>query len=332
MGKFIILAFGLFFTTLLSAQDFKTHILKINDHPLHVVTWGEINNVDKPAIVLLSGPIDSWHSDSAWWAGIGKALSETHRVIAIDRAGIATQNADAPLGYLPFAKDVKATLNHFKVQQSTLIAFASSNITAIQYFSIYPEQQHISRVVMIDPDVLTDFSAARYSSDAKPFRDNLEPYLAYIGEGKYIPRVEQKNAMDKDTITKLVGEKNAVEWALVDAMADARLNIINQQNLFKEIAIYGEELAQAKQLNWPASIPLIIIDTQFEQAYIAHTEDEEAKKGLAQWQADGKKYYQSLSKLSPNNRYIEVNSEAHLYQYAEPKALLNIVRKFSKQE
>lgn len=323
------LMLGLAFCSSVSAHDFKRQTLEIDNHPLHVVTWGNVADASLPAIVLLSGPIDSWHSDSAWWADTGRRLSETHRVIAIDRAGIATQNSDAPVGYLHLADDLKAALTHFNVKHATLIAFASSNIAAIQYFTKFPQQQHVNRVIKIDPDVLTEFSIARYNSDTKPFKDNLEKYLAFIGEGKYVPRVEQKNGMDKETIAKLVGEQNKVEWELVDKMATVRLNIVNQQNLFKEIAIYGQELQQVKDLEWPTSIPTVIVDTQFEQAYIAQTEDEEARKGLADWQADAKSYYQTISKLSPSNKYIEVESEAHLYQYADPEALLKIVKDIS---
>lgn len=312
------------------ADSFVSKTAKVAKHPVHVVTWGDMADATKSALVLLSGPIDSWHSDSAWWASIGKSFSQTHRVIAIDRAGIATGNEQAPLGYVHLAKDMNTLLHKYQLSDVTLVAFASSNVSVMTYFSAYPDQQRIKRVVMIDPDVLTDFSIARYAADTKPFKDNLEKYLVYIGEGKYIPRVQQKNEIDKKTLTELAGNDTSVEWPLVELMAEHRLNIVNQQNLFKEIAMYAEELEQVKDVLWPNHIPLLLFDSAFEAAYAEKTEDLDAKKGLLDWQQDGEQYYRDLVNQSDQGQYIKLESQAHLYQFDEPEKFIELVRKFSQ--
>lgn len=311
------------------ANSFVSSLVPLPTHPIHVVTWGDMNNVSKPTMILLSGPIDSWHSDSAWWASVGKQLAKTHRVIAIDRAGVATHNQSAPLGYLHFAKDLNSLISHFNISQATLLAFASSNITVMKYLSDYPDQQVVKRVVMIDPDVLTEFSIARYTSDTQPFKDNLEKYLEYIREGKYTPRVQQKNQMDKQTLTELSGDTNSVEWSLVAHMAKLRLDIVHQQNFFKEIAMYGEELNQVKDISWPASVALLLFDSAFEAAYAKKTEDQEAKQGLLAWQQDGERYYRHLVSQSDQGQYVLLDNEAHLYQFAETEKFIKTVVDFS---
>lgn len=310
---------------------FQSNLTEVDGHPIHTITWGDFNDKDKPAVILLSGPIDSWHSDSAWWAGMGKSLARSFRVLAIDRAGIATNNPNAPLGYLHLGEDLAELITQYQLDDVTVVAFSSSNMSVMNYFNLYPKQNKVKRVIMIDPDVLTEFSVNRYSDDAKPFKDNLEKYLDYIGQGKYTPRVIQKNQSDLDTLRALNTNSNEIDWDMVDKMAKARLDLENQKNLFKEIARYGEELTHAKTLKWPKSVPLIVIDTQFEEAYIEHTQDEEAKDGLLAWSKDGAGYYQDLASQSEQGQYLLVETKAHLYQFAEPEKLLQMIREFGNK-
>lgn len=310
------------------AGGFKSQVITLNAHPSHLVTWGDLQDTTKPPIILLSGPIDTWHSDSAWWAANGRLLSEHFRVFALDRAGIATENTNAPVGYLPLASDVYQLIKGFNLENPVVLAFASSNITLMSYLDEYQDKAPLKAVVMIDPDVLTPFSIARYKQDAEPFKQNLEKYLAYIGEGKYVSRVEQKNQQDRAVLEALTDKVN-VEWPLVEKMFKHRLSIVNQQNQFREIAGYGAELEAVAEHAWTESIPLLVIDTQFEQKYIENTEDEEAIKGLQAWQQDAKRYYQSLVKQSRKGEYVEVKSKAHLYQVAHAEELVKKVKAFS---
>ncbi len=302
-------------------------IVELASQPIHVASWGNIDDHSLPAVVLLSGPIDTWHSDSAWWASIGDPLSKDYRVFAPDRAGIATTNDKAKLGYLPFAEDLKLLFTQYNITKAKVVAFASSNVTLMKYFSQYPQQQHIASVIMIDPDVLTDFSIARYTGDAQPFADNLDKYITYIGEEKYIPRVQQKNASETAQIKALLPAESFIDWSFIEYMQTQRLKVVHQQNLFKEIAIYGKELSTVESLTWPQRIPLTIIDTQFEQEYVDNTEEPDAKSGLIKWQIDAKQYYQRLAAMSDNGQYIESQSRAHLIQFQQPELVLSLLAK-----
>lgn len=317
------------FLLFMAGQTFaQSSIVKIDNHPLHIATWGEQRNISKPTIVLLSGPIDSLFSDSAWWAALAPRLAQTHRVIAIDRAGIVTGEVNAKVGYQHFAKDLHLLLSDLQVQHATVVAFASSNIAIQLYLAQQPESKAIARVILIDPDVLTEFSIKRYQADAEPFRDNLEAYLAYAARGNYVPRVEQKNAADMETLKHLGEGDTKVDWQFVKGMFEARLNINYQLNLFNEMALYGHELEAAGKTSWPQNIPLTIIDTDFELEYAEAETEAASKAGLHDWRRDGSAYYQSVIGDIPNANYIHSKSRAHLFQFAEPQKLLEIIRQF----
>jgi hypothetical protein len=185
----------------------------------------------------------------------------------LDRAGIFNQLANAPVGYKHFADDLYLLFKQLNIQQTTVLAFASSNISVNFFFAAHADVNAISRVIMIDPDVLTAYSIARYKSDAQPFKDNLQAYLDYVTEGKYTPRVEQKNAADLASLKTLVADDTLLDWSLVEQIFKGRLHINNQLNLFREITRYGEDLDGAFELSLPADMPLTIIDADFEMAY-----------------------------------------------------------------
>lgn len=322
---FCLLYLGI--TTQAYCNVFHSQQIKLGEHTSHLITWSDPANAAKPPLILLSGPIDTWHSDSAWWATVGKKLSKHYRVFALDRAGIATEDPQAPVGYLQLADDMRQLISHYSLQTPTVVAFASSNISIMRYLKVHQQKAPLKAVVMIDPDVLTPFSIGRFKQDAEPFKQNLDQYLAYIGEGKYVSRVEQKNQQDKVQLEKLIGEQD-IEWPLVEKMFAHRLTITSQQNQFREIAVYGEELDAVAEIAWTAQLPLLVIDTQFEQAYIDASEDEEAIKGLRAWKQDGKDYYQVLVKQSKQGEYVEVNSQAHLYQVEKPTVFITKLREF----
>lgn len=299
--------------------------LNADGHSLHYESWNSAQNTERPNIVLLSGPIDSWHSDSAWWASLGPALAKTHRVIALDRAGLVLGAADAKVGYQHFAHDLALTFAALQIKDAIVVSFASSNISVQLFLAQHPQQQAIKQVIMIDPDVLTAFSIARYKNDASQFKQNLTAYTDYVKAGKYTARTAQKNVSDLAQLKTLSADTQAVDWAYVEKLQQARLEIENQLNLFNEIAIYDEDLDAVAKTQWPASIPLVVIDTDFEADYIDAEQDETLKAGLTAWQQDATQYYKSLSALHPKSRYIATASRAHLYQFAEIKALSQLV-------
>ncbi|WP_026377465.1 alpha/beta fold hydrolase [Aestuariibacter salexigens] len=303
-------------------------IYEVNGQQLHVASWMDGDSQSSlPWLVLLSGPVDTWHSDTAWYAALAPRLAQHFRVIAVDRSGLINAVPDAQVGYARFAEDLAGLFTQLNISNATVVAFASSNIS-MQIMLNHPQSHsRINQVVLIDPDVLSPFSIARYKSDAAPFKENLTAYLEYIGEGKYTSRVEQKNAADRQLVEGLLGNDQIFDIAYFDKLLSARRKVVNQQNLFKEIARYGDDLNAAAQLKWPANVPVTVIDTDFEQGYINASNDPETTAGLQAWKEDGEQYYRQLAAMHPQSQYVRTDSTAHLYQVVFASELADMLIK-----
>ena len=300
------------------------HTVQVDGHALHLARWGKPQQ-DLPTVILLSGPIDTWHSDTAWFAALAPRLASSHEVVAIDRAGLVLGTPDARVGYQHFVHDLSLLLPQLGIKRAIVVAFASSNIS-LQLLVNGPAAGVIDKAIMIDPDVLTPFSIARYKNDARPFKDNLDAYVSFIQDGKYSPRVEQKNATDWAQLTALQSLDSDTDWDYAKYLFAARLTINNQVNLFREIAMYGEDLDAVAATTWPATIVLRIVDTDFETAYITQSPVGDEREGLIKWQQDAYEYYQRLSNATADGRYIHTTQASHLYQFAEVDALLALIR------
>ena len=319
----IFLGFFALSQSLLAAPT--SQIIKIDGSKLQLTRWHQADFPESVTnIVLLSGPTDNWNSDSAWFARLAPKLAKTHPVYSIDRAGQLTGQTDATIGYAAFGRQLSQVFEQLKLKNIQFIAFASSNIALNTYFANQPKQK-VASVIMIDPDVLTTFSMARYKKDAAPFKKNLDKYVTYIGEGKYNDRAKQKNAMDFAHLQSLSQQDPDTDWAYVERVFKQRLKIANLQNTFREIAHYDQDLQAAAKVGFPKQIPLTILDTDFENTYIDNTEKEVDKQGLLQWQQDAKRYYQQLTQSSIRGHYIHVPTREHLLPFSDPDSLLKLV-------
>jgi len=328
--QIIVLVFLILITLKVNA-DYRTEVLKINNQKLHLTHWFDPQsdtNILKStsAIVLLSGPTDNWNSDSAWFSRLAPKLAKANRVISIDRSGQVLANPNAKVGYTQFGNDLNKVFNHLKLKNIKIISFASANLALNQYFSVQTEQR-VEAVIMIDPDVLLPTSIARYTKDALPFKQNLEKYAMYINSGKYDKRALQKNQMEITHLKNLSADDKDTDWEYIEKIFLERLNKENLKNLFREIAIYDQDLQNAFEKKFPKNVPLTIIDTDFEQTYIDKAEDDKAKKILLNWKQEARRYYKQLTENSLNNQYIKLTSKEHLVPFSQPELLINILSK-----
>ncbi len=308
----------------------------IASHPIHITEWSK-NKQDKKntqpqkTLLLLSGPTDNWNSDSAWFARLAPKLAHEYRVISIDRAGQVLATQDAPVGYAHFGTDISQIIETLKLNNLTIIAFASANVALHHYFAqLSPAdktQTPISKIIMIDPDVLTEFSIKRYTKDAYPFKKNEEAYLQYIKDGKYNQRAQEKNDIELKHLKTLAGKDSDTDWEYLNKIFEKRLKQANLQNLFKEIAIYDQDLSSASKIKLPNNIPLTIIDTDFETTYIEQSDNADLKSELIKWQEDAAQYYQNLVKHAKSGQYISLPTQEHLLPFSDPELLINLINK-----
>lgn len=324
--SFLVLALllGLTFTPHLFAKSIQ-EVVNIDGIQIHTAKWTDDNGPrNKPTVVLLSGPTNSWNSDSAWFARLAPKLAKTHRVIAIDRAGQVLNTPNAAVGYQKFSQQLDKIIQYYQLKDIQIIAFASSNLTLNHYLTDH-QNAPVKSVILIDPDVLLPYSMSRYKNDVTVFKKNLPEYLSYIAAGKYDQRAKEKNAIEMKLLKQLSTDDNDIDWDYVDFIFKNRLLINNLQNLFKEIADYDLDLDSAYTIGFPSRIPLTIIDTNFEQDYINKSKKPEVRKGLRLWREEAKKYYQSLTSQSVKGKYIALQTQEHLVPFSDPNLLIKLI-------
>jgi len=318
------------FFSLSSHASYKIQTTTIDNQKINITHWHNNQEIqgsaqtNKPTIVLLSGPIDSWNSDSAWFARLAPKIAKTHRVISIDRPGQITATSTNKVGYIEFGNLLKLIFEELKLEQVKLLTFSSSNISLFQYLS-NNNQSVVKSAILIDPDVLLSYSIGRYSKDAKPFKDNLKDYLLYIDEGKYTQRAKQKNDIEMTMLKKLAENDQDTDWNYIRTIFKSRLHKNNLKNLFSEVAIYDQDLSLAKNLKIPSTLNITIIDTNFEQQYIDSSDNEKDKKNILKWKMEAIQYYKSLANNSDNGKYIQLTTQQHLLPFSEPDLIIRLL-------
>jgi pimeloyl-ACP methyl ester carboxylesterase len=132
MNKTTIAALGLAFTlTPAVAAEPTTGFAPVNGLEMYYEVYGE----GEP-LVLLHGA----YMDSSSWQAMIPALSETHRVIAVDlQAHGRTSDADRPLTYEGMADDVAALLDYLNVGKADVFGYSTGAAVAVQVAVRHPE-------------------------------------------------------------------------------------------------------------------------------------------------------------------------------------------------
>ncbi|MGX5175576.1 alpha/beta fold hydrolase [Aliikangiella sp. IMCC44653] len=305
----------------------QTKVIAVDGHNLQYTEWfSGAPKTKLPTLLLLSGPNDNWNSDSTWFARLAPKLSASFRVIALDRAAIGLAQPEVPLGYAHFATDLNLFMQKLNLNEVNVIAFASANISLLHYFNQATRNPtKINSLILIDPDVITDFSIKRYAKDAYPFKKNQQSYAEYIKQGKYLARAKQKNQIEQTHLQQLALNDPMVDWEFIKNEFNKRLISQNLVNLFGEIAIYDQDLKSTQGLKFPSTLKLVVFDTDFESHYISQSENPEMQQGLIEWRKDAKKYYQRLVAQQTHAEYIEVAEKEHLLMFSQPNRFIDLL-------
>jgi pimeloyl-ACP methyl ester carboxylesterase len=318
------------------AIPLQSHLTSVNGHKLHYHLKGHAEQ--KPLLVLLSGPTDNWHSDSAWWIlaqnYLAKSnLGKSYQSIAIDRAGQAwSEQIEAP-SYRQFASDLEAFLLSEEVIDSerelVFVAFASSNLS-LQLLLDNPKIKSRTRgLVLIDPDVLTAHSIQHYTSETEGYKKGWQGLKDYIEAGKYDQRIEQKLKAEREHLMTLIPKEHEafMEWDYYDAVEGIRNTRDYQVHKFLEASVYKEDLEAAVKHPLDSELPLVVLDTDFESAYLETIEDEAVKASIAKWREEGIEWYFELAKGSDCGAYWPVDTEEHLLMMTQPKLIEQAIEK-----
>lgn len=287
----------------------------------HVRAMG-LNNPG-PAVVLLAGPNYNYHSDSAWFAALQPLLAQQYRVYSIDRLGNAYSSTSDDLSYRRFADDLALVLQQLQETQVTLVAFASSSISARWFYQQYQEQFTINAMLYIDPDIPLAHSLSLYQGyPADWYLANLPALIPHLGAGNWTARTQDKLNIEYQEVQQLVGQNNVqLDWSYFEQIMQLRLLIPQQQARAREIAAYTADLDSYASLPMVSGIPVSVIDSDFEQQQIEQAANEpELVAALQQWQQEGSAWSAEQASLS-NGQYIALPNSDHLVPLQQPHSI-----------
>ncbi|GAB2916238.1 alpha/beta fold hydrolase [Rheinheimera gaetbuli] len=287
----------------------------------HVRAMG-LNNPG-PAVVLLAGPNYNYHSDSAWFAAVQPLLAQQYRVYSIDRLGNAYSSTSEDLSYRRFANDLALVLQKLEETQITLVAFASSSISARWFYQQYQQQFAINAMLYIDPDIPLPHSLSLYQGyPADWYLANLPALIPHLAAGNWTARTQAKLDIEYQQVQQLVAQHNVqLDWSYFEQIMQLRLLIPQQQARAREIAAYAADLDGYAALPMVTSIPVSVIDSDFEQQQIEQAANEpELAAALQQWQQEGSAWSAEQAALS-NGQYLPLSSSDHLVPLQQPEKI-----------
>lgn len=316
--KLALLAFLCLYGEMASASALPTdsRLIDIGGRNIHVREQGV--NQTEPTIILLAGPNENWHSDSAWFALLQPMLAERFRVIAIDRAGQAWSDKIEHASYQQFADDLATVYKKLQLKEVVLVCYSSSNITSLLLQKNHPDVQ-ISAQLWLDPDILLPHSIALYSgSPASWYKQNIAEILPHIAQGNWTERTTKKNNNEQAHIKSLINEANKhwMDWSYFLAIQAYRTSISAQQTRAIEIANYADDLAAAAKVSPTNAAPITIIDTDFELTGIDNSNEDYDK--LQKWQREGSQWSKDIAHES-GGYYLPLNTADHLVTFQHPE-------------
>jgi pimeloyl-ACP methyl ester carboxylesterase len=277
-----------------------------------------------PAVVLLSGPNEHWHSDSGWFALLQPVLATKYRTYAVDRLGQGLSSEVNNPSYSRFAKDLALVMSELNESEILLLSFASSSISSL----LLAQQNSVLKIqglLLIDPDIPLPHSIALYKGyPADWYKANLAELLPALKTGIWTERTAKKLQQERQQVQKLIPEHYAslMDWGYFDFMAQLRLRIERQQSRAKEIAAYAADLDLYQQLPLYSSRPVSVLNTDFEQKQLMLNPAQ--KSEIRAWQREGDEWSQLQAKRS-GGQYIELQHSDHLVIFQRPAVVIQAV-------
>jgi poly(3-hydroxybutyrate) depolymerase len=298
-------------------QPDASSLVQVGDKQLHVRLMGEQNA--GPAVVLLAGPNENYHSDSAWFALLQPLLAEKYRVYSIDRLGNGFSDSADDLSYRRFADDLAGVLDELGEQQIVLVAMASASISARLFYENHQQEIDIKAMLLLDPDVPMPNALSIYMGyPADWYLANLDALIPHLASGAWTERTLEKLLAERSHAEQLVGDNPLMDWPYFDLISQQRLLVSHQQSRAREIAAYTADLDAYAALPMLTAIPISVIDTDFEQAQIDANPDN--AELLRLWQQESTSWNQQQAELA-NGQYIALTNSDHLLALQQPEQI-----------
>jgi len=304
----------------------KVRLIEIEQRSIQIRELGtQHKNKDGiPTIILLSGPNENWHSDSAWFALLQPLLAKQYHVISIDRAGNGWSSSVPQPSYRQFADDLPKIINKLSLSKILVVNYASSNITSLLIKEKIP-QLNIQGMLWIDPDIILPHSIGLYSAyPANWYKSNIAKLLPHLAKSNWTRKTYTKNTNEVILIDSLLTTENIeiMDWTYFSAMQQQRTTINNQQNRALEISNYGADLNAVANILPISSVPISVIDSDFELKGLQG--DEDNYLSLKQWQKEGSLWSKKITDNS-GGKYWPTHSSEHLVVFQKPQLIIQAI-------
>ncbi|PCK30561.1 alpha/beta hydrolase [Pseudoalteromonas piscicida] len=320
-----------------TTQSIMTFFESASQHPLPQGSdLVEINNryyhirhltsqTDKPTVVMLSGANKHFHSDSAWFALLHPYLSEHFNVYVIDRLGQGlSSNEDSP-SMQKFATDLPLLFEKLALNDVHLVSYANSNavpLIAMQQATEFKKK--IASMLWLDPDILLPHSIAQYQGyPVDIYREWGQHLIDHVNAGKWQEKMDGKIAEEQAHVESLLeGSEFAdfMDWQYFNLIMQTRHSIEAQLTRVNEMMNYHDDLELVRNWQPDGSIPITVIDSEFEQLDIAAAETQADKESLIKWEAEGRKWSQEVAQAS-GGQYLPIPSTEHLIPFTHPEVI-----------
>lgn len=302
----------------------SSQLVAVNGFNYHVRLLGAEN--PGPAVVLLAGPNQNYHSDSAWFSLVQPLLAKHYRVYSIDRLGNAWSDVDHELSYRRFAKDLGPLLTTLQEKEVVVVAFASGSIAARLFHQQYQNSIKVKGMLLIDPDVPMPQSLALYQAyPVDWYQAQLDNLLPHLATGAWNVRTHDKLKAEREGVTALIAPQyqSLMDWQYFNLVSQQRLLVSHQQSRAREIASYTADLKAYQALAPISSVPVSVIDSDFEAAEVAA--DLSNAAAINAWQQESAEWSQTQASLSGGD-YLPLANSHHLVMLQQPEVVLQAVQ------
>lgn len=277
-----------------------------------------------PAVVLLSGPNEHWHSDSGWFALLQPVLATKYRTYAVDRLGQGLSSEVNNPSYSRFAKDLALVMAELNESEILLLSFASSSMSSL-LFAQQNSELKIQGLLLIDPDIPLPHSIALYKGyPADWYKANLAELLPALKTGVWTERTAKKLQQERQQVQKLIPRSYAsqMDWGYFDFMAQQRLRLERQQSRAREIAAYAADLDLYLKLPMYTKRPVSVLNSDFESQQMQQNLTQKAE--ILAWQQEGDHWSQQQA-MQSGGQYIELKQSDHWVLFQHPAEVVQAV-------
>ena len=298
-------------------------LYELSGHYYHVRQT--MKQPDKPTVVMLSGANRHFYGDSAWFALLQPYLETKFNVVVIDRLGQGLSSKAATPSMAQFAADLPTLFKKLGLNDVHLLSFANNNsvpLIAMQRSSEFKQQ--VASLLWLNPDSLMPYTNAPHQAlSVDLYRNHAQELADHVVAGNWQEKVDGKTAAEKAHVEALMANNDYaqyMDWDYFNLIMQTRHSIAAQLTRVHEVMNYHDDLELVKDWQPDGSIPISIIDSDFESEDIAQADDEAVKAKLLKWQNEGRKWSQEVAAAS-GGQYISLSSTEHLIPFTHPEVI-----------